>query len=138
MKLENINSGETYSISDFKGKQVLFETFAVWCVNCKKQQDEIKTLKEELGDELITISLNSDPNEEKEEVLKYVNENGYDWYYSIGTPEMSEQLLSEFGFQILNAPSAPIVMFCKDGSYSLLPEGHKTTAELREYLELSC
>lgn len=138
IELKNINSQENFKISDFAGKKVFFETFAVWCVNCKQQQDEIKKLREELDEEIILISLNSDPNEDEEEVLKYVTENRYNWRYAIATPQMSKQLLEEFGFQILNAPSAPIVMFCEDGSYTLLPEGHKTVEDLKEHLNLSC
>ena len=37
-KFTNVRTGEKFSISDFEGKQVLVETFAVLCPACKRQQ----------------------------------------------------------------------------------------------------
>src|SRR6185369_5196832 len=63
--LTDVRSGKTFSLNDFKGKVVLVETMAVWCSNCRTQQQEIKALHEKLGmqDDLVTLSLDIDTNE---------------------------------------------------------------------------
>ncbi|PIN92559.1 hypothetical protein COU56_04225, partial [Candidatus Pacearchaeota archaeon CG10_big_fil_rev_8_21_14_0_10_31_9] len=33
-ELNDISTGETFKISDFEGKPVLLESFAVWCPTC--------------------------------------------------------------------------------------------------------
>jgi len=130
IELKDINSGEIYKLSDYKGKKILFETFSVWCVNCKNQQDKIKELNDDGVENLVIVSLSSDPNEDEEAIKKYINENGYTWHYSIAPKELTEQLMQEFGFVILNAANTPIVLFCEDGSYSLLPDGLKGKEDL--------
>jgi len=136
--LTDVQSGKTYRLSDFKGKKVLMETFAVWCVNCKEQQDEIKKFHEEFGNDIISVSLNSDPNENIQEVKDHITKNNYTWYYSIAPKQFIKDLMDDFGFVIINAPQAPIVLICKDGSYSLLPSGLKTAEELKEEVSEGC
>ena len=41
-KLKDIKTGKEFKISDFAGKSILLESFAVWCPTCTKQQNEIK------------------------------------------------------------------------------------------------
>ncbi|PIO07358.1 hypothetical protein COU59_03365, partial [Candidatus Pacearchaeota archaeon CG10_big_fil_rev_8_21_14_0_10_34_12] len=36
-ELKDIRTGETFKTSDFEGKPVLLESFAVWCPTCTKQ-----------------------------------------------------------------------------------------------------
>lgn len=138
INLTDVRTGEIYKISDFKGKKVLMETFAVWCVNCKDQQDEIKKFHDEFGNDTISISLNSDPNENIQEVKAHVQRNNYTWHYSIASKKFIKNLMDEFGFVIINAPQAPIVLICEDGSYSLLPSGLKTAEDLKEEIREGC
>lgn len=137
-KLKDVATQKEFSISDFKGKKVLLETFAVWCGNCKQQQQEIKKLHAETREEVIIISLNADPNEEEEAVRKHIEENEFDWYYAISPKQMTDDLMDKFGFIILNAPASPIVLICEDQSYSLLPSGVKRVAELKEAIKNGC
>ena len=83
IKLKNINTGKNFTISDFEGKPVLIETFAVWCSTCTKQQKEIKKLHEELGDSFVSITLDVDPNESAKLVKKHTSKYGFDWHYAI-------------------------------------------------------
>ena len=136
--LKDINTGTNFKISDYKNKNnVILETFAVWCVNCKQQQDQIKKFHK-THPEVLSISVNADPNESEESVLKYINKNGYDWRYVIASENFMNLLLDEFGIVIANAPAAPIVLICKDQSYTLLPAGIKSAKELSEAVEMSC
>ena len=42
MELIDLNTGEPFSISDFKGKTILMESFASWCASCLSQRIAIK------------------------------------------------------------------------------------------------
>ncbi|MCF7872048.1 redoxin family protein [Candidatus Woesearchaeota archaeon] len=141
-ELKDINSNETFKISDFKGKKVMMETFSVWCVNCKQQQNEIKKFNEqclnECGEDVVFISINADPNEDEKIVKKHIEENEYSWRYVIAPSDFMNQLMNEFGFVILNAPQAPIVRICEDQSYTLIPTGVKTVEDLKEVIKMGC
>ncbi|MBT7237631.1 redoxin family protein, partial [Candidatus Woesearchaeota archaeon] len=47
IELYDITSESNFKISDFAGKKVFIESFAVWCPTCTKQQKEIKKFHEE-------------------------------------------------------------------------------------------
>ncbi|MBI2043731.1 redoxin family protein [Candidatus Pacearchaeota archaeon] len=115
-ELKDVRTGENFKISDFNGKKVLLESFAVWCPTCTKQQIEIKKLHSEVGDSIVSISLDMDPNEDESKILKHIEENGFEWYYAVSPIEMTQLLIDEFGNSIINAPSAPMVLICENGN----------------------
>jgi len=138
-ELKDVRTGETFKISDFEGKPVLLESFAVWCPTCTKQQKEVKKLHEELGDSIVSVSLDTDPNEDESKILAHINENGFEWYYAVSPIEMTQALMSDFGNSIINAPSAPMVLVCKDGSYRKLGgTGARGVDRLKEEIARGC
>jgi thiol-disulfide isomerase/thioredoxin len=138
VELTDVSTGEKFKISDFEGKPVLLESFAVWCPRCKSQQQEIKKLHAEVGDSVISIGLNTDPNENEQLVKNYIDENGFDWHYAVAPVEMTQLLISEFGNSIINAPSVPIILVCEDGSYRKLANGVKSSSKLKEEISKGC
>lgn len=137
--LEDAVSGEKFSIADFKGKAVLFESFAVWCPTCLKQQKEVRKMREiENSDEIVHISIDTDPNEEISIVRDHAQDNGFDWYYAVSPKEMTVLLIDEFGIEIVNAPSVPMVLVCPDQSAQLLKRGVKSPEFLFEEIERIC
>ena len=136
--LTDIRTSKEFKISDFAGKPILLESFAVWCPTCLKQQKEIKTIAEEMGDAIIHISLDTDPNEDSAKVLKHVNRNDFDWLYAISPIEMTRELTKVFGITFVNAPSAPVVLICEDQSYRFLENGVKKSDELLEEIGRGC
>ena len=135
IKLKNINTGKNFTISDFEGKPVLIETFAVWCSTCTKQQKEIKKLHEELGDSFVSITLDVDPNESAKLVKKHTSKYGFDWYYAIAPPEMTKLLIKQFGVVVVNAPAAPVIILSEDNGARLLKRGLKSSEQLKIELE---
>ena len=57
--LRDVLSGEIFRISDFNGKPILLESFAVWCPTCNKQQQQIRKLHQAIGDSVISITCSS-------------------------------------------------------------------------------
>ena len=138
-ELKDVRTGETFRISDFEGKPILLESFAVWCPTCTKQQNEVKKLHDEIGDSVVSIAINTDPNEDESKVLEHIQKNNFNWYYAISPIDMTQSLISEFGNSIINAPSTPMVLICEDGSYRKLgSSGVRDTAELKEEIERGC
>lgn len=136
--LKDVSSGEEYRISDFAGKPVLVESFAVWCPTCKRQQDEIGRLHEEVGDSVVSVSLDTDPEEEESLVVEHVNRHGYDWRYSVSPPDVTRQLIEEYGLSVINAPGTPVILVCPDQSSRLLDRGVKSADDLKTEIEAGC
>lgn len=138
MSLTDVQTNQPFAIADFKGKPVLLESFAVWCPTCTKQQQEINKLHEEVGDAVISISLDTDPNEDELNVKEHIQRYGFSWRYAVASADFTKQLIDLFGIKVVNAPSAPVVLICADQSYRLLPSGVKTAEELKEEIEMGC
>ena len=64
--------GDTLNLKDFKGKAILLNFWATWCVPCKDELPSMQKLYESLrfdGFEIIAISID---RENKEKIKKYV------------------------------------------------------------------
>lgn len=134
---------KTYALSDITGsefmitefdKPIFVETFAVWCSNCKKQQQEITLLHDELGDDVKTIAIEIDPNANAESVAEYVAENGFQSTYVVAPQEFTQSLVDEFGAQVVSAPSVPMLFICGE-EVTFLRRGIKPASELKELVE---
>ena len=138
ISLTDINTNKQYKMSDFKGKTILIESFAVWCPTCTKQQKEMKKHKESSQD-VIHIALDTDPNEDISKVKKHIESNNFNWYYSIAPTKLTKDLINEFGIGVVNAPSAPVIVVCKDQSAKLISKrGVKTAEELDKEISKIC
>jgi thiol-disulfide isomerase/thioredoxin len=130
VSLKDVNTGQGFKISDFKGKVVILETMAVWCPLCAQQQAEIQNAEATLGPGVVSVSLDIDPNEDEAFLLAYVQRKGYGWRFAVAPPEVSRQLRDEFGASVLSPPSTPVIIIDKDGEPHLLRYGIKPADEL--------
>jgi cytochrome oxidase Cu insertion factor (SCO1/SenC/PrrC family) len=136
--LTDANNGNTFTINDFKGKVVLVETMAVWCSTCKMQQDQIKALHEKLGmsDDLVSVSLDIDANENIDTVKSYLGTTGFDWHYAVAPADVSREIASLYGDQFLNPPSAPMFIIDRNGTAHPLPFGVKSADDLMQSVNM--
>jgi hypothetical protein len=134
--LTDVHSGETLTVTDLKGKVVLVETMAIWCSNCLRQQQEVKALHGVLGerDDLVTLVLDVDPNEDAGTLKAYANKNGFTWAYAVAPREVAREIGQLYGDQFLNPPSTPMLIVDRHGEVHLLPFGRKTAEDLQEAL----
>jgi len=133
----NVSTGEKFTINDFKGKVVLVENLAMWCSNCKKQQEQVKLLHELLGmnEDLVSIGLDIDTNENAADLKTYVANNGFDWIYTVASEEVTREIANLYGAQFLNPPSTPILIIDRKGETHPLPFGIKSAEELKDFIE---
>lgn len=138
IELKDVSTGEVFRVSDFKGKPILLESFAVWCPTCLRQQKEMKKLKEKEGDTVVHISLNTDPNEDEDKIREHLEENGFNWYFAVSPPELTKALIDEVGLAIVSAPLAPVILICEDESVRFLRGGVKSAQALLSEIEKGC
>jgi thiol-disulfide isomerase/thioredoxin len=133
IEIKDINSNSYFKISDFKDKPVLLESFAVWCPTCTQQQKEIKKLHEDIGKEVISVSLDTDPSEEESKIKQHIENHGFDWRYAVSPSDMTQSLTDEFGLSVISAPSAPVILICPDDQIArLLERGVKSPEKLKD------
>ncbi len=136
IELVDAVTGEPFTISDFAGRPILVESFAVWCSTCLRQQKEMGKLIESHGEEIIHVSLNTDPNEDLIAVRQHAEKHEFSWYFAVAPVEMTQALIDAFGLTVVNAPRAPVILIEADGSARLLPNGLKSAEELLEEIDL--
>jgi hypothetical protein len=137
VELQNVNSGEAFTVQDLHGKVVLVETMAVWCTNCLQQQRQVSALHELLGerDDFVSLGLDIDPNENADDLKGFVDQNGFDWHYAVAPAEVSRELSNNYGAQFINPPSTPMLIVDRQGEVHPLPFGIKDAQTLLEALE---
>lgn len=138
MELKDVRTGEVFKVSDFEGKTILIESFAVWCPTCLKQQKEVKILTETEDENVIHIALDTDPNEDEQVVLDHVESNDFNWYYAVSPVEYTQALIDDFGVTVVNAPSAPMILVCEDQSTRFLRTGVKSADDLQNEIYIGC
>ena len=118
--LTDVVTDETFTVAGFEGQPVLLEFFAVWCPVCTSQQEVLREVTDRL-DDLVVVSLNTDPNEDAERIRDHLsNHEGFDWRYAVAPSRMTRSLIDRFGSVIANPPAAPVVRVCPNGDATLL------------------
>jgi hypothetical protein len=137
VQLTDVNTGESFTIDDLKGRVILVETMAVWCSNCLRQQKQVKALHESLGerDDFVSLGIDIDQHEDADKLQSFTASNGFDWLYVIAPAEVSREISSLYGAQFLSPPSTPMLIIDRKGVAHPLPFGIKSTEDLLEALQ---
>ena len=138
IELTDVATGNTFTISDFAGKPVLVEFFAVWCPVCTRQQEETKKLEAMDGHDIVSVAVNIDSGEGEDRVRKHIEENGFDWHYAVARADFGKSLTDDFGLSIVHPPSAPVVLICPDQTVYKLRAGVKSADDLRDSVSEYC
>ncbi|GAB4242289.1 MAG: hypothetical protein Kow00129_00690 [Thermoleophilia bacterium] len=134
VELQDVMTGERFRISDFSGRPVFVESFAVWCPTCRSQLLEMKEVLERT--DAVLVALDTDPNENEQKVREHVVRNGFTGHFAVAPSELTSELLEEFGPEIVAVPAAPVVLVSEDQSRArLLERGVKSADALTEVLE---
>ncbi|KAB1197812.1 MULTISPECIES: redoxin family protein [Haloferax] len=134
-ELTDVRTGERFTIEQLTDRPVLVETFAVWCSNCLSQQKEMINFHEAVGDDVVTVALDIDPNEDAEKVREHADRHGFDWRYALSPESVTKSLTDEFGSSMASAPTVPMLRVCPDGAATRIKNGFKSTDYLREQVD---
>ena len=136
IELTDVETGEAFTIAGLAGNVVAIEPMAIWCGNCKRQQDNVKSAYSEIESSDVTyISLGIDPGENPQQLAKYADKRGYEWTFSQSPLELSRALSDIFGPQILSAPSTPLIVLDPDGEIVVQEFGFHGPEKLLGILE---
>jgi cytochrome oxidase Cu insertion factor (SCO1/SenC/PrrC family) len=134
MELTDAQTGEVFTVNDYAGKVILLETMAMWCPNCVVQANEVRNLHELLGDpqDLISISLDVDLNEDQASLKEYAYGYGFDWHFVVAPLLVARALGNLYTAQYLNPPLSPMMVIDRGGNVHHLEYGLKEAEELQK------
>jgi cytochrome oxidase Cu insertion factor (SCO1/SenC/PrrC family) len=116
IELTDTATGETFTLASLKGQAVALEPMAIWCTNCKVQQDNVKEVYDGVLEAGVRyISLGVDPNENPDSLAKYAERREYPWTFATSSVEFARALSDQFGPQILSPPSTPLILLDAEG-----------------------
>jgi len=110
---------------------------AMWCPNCAVQANEVRNLRKLLGnsDELISISLDVDINEDAASLKEYVEGYGFEWHFAVAPLAVARALGNLYSAQYLNPPLSPMLIIDRDGNVHHLEYGTKSAETLQKSIE---
>jgi len=137
MELTDVQTGETFTINDYAGKVVLLETMAMWCPTCLLQSGQIQKLYEVLEnpEDLISVSLDVDVNEDAATLKSYAADYGLDWHVAVAPRLVARELGNLYSAQYLNPPLAPMLIIDRNGEVHQLEYGLKEVEVLQNAVE---
>ena len=126
--LTDVRSGETFTLGELAEASgpVLLEPMAVWCSNCRAQQQEV-VRAHEAGD-FASVSLDVDLSESPADLAAYADREGFDWHFATADVELYRMLQDRFGVAVTNPPSTPLIIIGPDGTVRPLEFGRGTRA----------
>ena len=136
IELTDVQTGETFTMNDYAGKVVLVETMAMWCPNCLFQANEVRKMHQLLDnpDDVISISLDVDMNEEGDALKDYTEEYGFDWRFAVAPLMVARALGNLYSAQYLNPPLSPMLIIDRNGEVHQLEYGQKSAESLQKSL----
>jgi len=137
MELTDVQTGEKFTMNDYAGKVVLLETMAIWCPTCLLQAGHMQRLHEALGnpEDLISVSLDVDVNEDAASLKSYAAEYGLDWHIAVAPLLVARALGNLYSAQYLNPPLVPMLIIDREGNVHHLEYGLKNVETLQKAVE---
>ena len=83
-----------------------------------------------LGDGVVLISIDVDPNETAQALARHAQQNNRNWAFAIAPPDVQRALADQFGRNVLNPPTTNVILIDRGGNATLLRAGVKPAAEL--------
>lgn len=135
--LVDAHSGETFALDDFAGQVILVETMATWCPTCIRQAQEIAAMHTALGDpqDLVSVSLDVDLNEDQSLLSEYVDEFGFQWRFAVAPLEVARALGNLYSAEYLNPPLSPMLIVDRNGEVHTVDYGLKNAETLQALVE---
>jgi cytochrome oxidase Cu insertion factor (SCO1/SenC/PrrC family) len=136
--LRDVSTASVFNVRELEGKPVLLFCFTTWCSICTAQQNEIKRLQALSPGSFTSLGIDVDPYENEDVVRRYQSDNGFPGVYAIAPPELTNELVNEFGMDIITPASAPMILICSNGTVTQLDRGIKSAGFLEQAIRTRC
>ncbi len=136
--LTDVRTGKQFNIQDMMGRVTLVEPMAQWCTQCLQQEGQVAQLLKDqpaLADKLSVVALDIDPHEEAAALKSYAEMHAFNWDFVISPLDVSRQLGSQYGDQILNPTATPMLLVDQHGQVHMLPFGIKSAGDLMKAIQ---
>lgn len=87
-----------------------------------------------LGEDVVMISLDVDPNEDADLLRRYADQNGFAWRLAVAPRELAAELVQRYGNRFATPPSEP-KLFIGPAREVTAEFGRKDAAELRALVD---
>jgi len=123
LELTNVSTGETFTLNDFSGQTVVVKPMATWCGNCRENFQGVSSAIAEESDPPVIVAVSVEANLPNEELAKYAEDEGFDFIFTVASPEVLRALETQFGAAALNPSSTPRFIIKPDGTTTELTTG---------------
>ena len=98
---------------------------------------QIQLLHAEYGpnSDLVTISLDVDPNEDSALLKKFATQNGFSWIIAVAPPSVRTFLAKNYDADLLNPPLQPMLIIDREGGVWGLPFHLKSAISLKKTID---
>ena len=134
LQLTDAVTGETFTLADYAGRTVFIEPMATWCSNCLAQQRRVAAAMSQFGDDVVFISLSVEPINNAQ-LAQYAQQNAFPQQFVVGTNDLVNALVEQFGRSIVSPPVTPHFIIAPDGSLSPLFRGAHSEAQIIEQVQ---
>jgi len=109
--------GSNFTLSDSKGKVVLFDVFATWCPPCRAEVRHLGNLQKKYSDDLIVMGLTIEDDVSNNDLEKFKEK--YGGQYLISNKAQNQDLARAIASTIGVGQQFPIplMILYKDGQY---------------------
>jgi peroxiredoxin len=119
--------GRRVRLSDFRGRPVVINFFALWCTSCLTEMPEIKAIQEERGlDSFAVLAINA--GETRERALEFVDFLDAPFTYGLDT-----SLLISDAYRVYGLPAT--VFIDSDGVIQMTYAGHTGKERFNTFLD---
>jgi len=86
-------------------------------------------------DDLISVSLDVDFNEDQASLKEYASGYGFDWHFAVAPLLVARALGNLYSAEYLNPPLSPMLIIDRDGNVHHLDYGKKDAETLQKIVE---
>lgn len=96
-------TGETFKLSEQRGKVVLLNIWATWCGPCVAEMPDIDRLAKDYADDLVVIGVNT--GEPEKHVVSFIEKNGYSYPIALD----NDYLISGMLYPTMSIPYTVVI-----------------------------
>ena len=83
--------GNRLTLSRFRGSIVLLDFMATWCPPCNYEMMELSKLKDEMGDDIVIISIDVDTSENSNDIRNQFGDYVNKWIFALDTDNVASK-----------------------------------------------